>query len=282
MDLNNINQDKIILFATEYGLQLVGAIAIFLIGKWLAKFLTKVTKKFMTKAKIDETLVSFAGNITYALLMAFVVLATLGQLGVETTSIAAIFAAAGLAVGFALQGSLSNLAAGVMIIAFRPFKLGDYVEAGGTSGVVNDISIFTTTLKTPDNKTVIIPNNSVTSNSVTNYSAEKQRRVDLTFGIGYGDDIKKAKDTLAAIVAADKRVLKDPAPTIAVAELADSSVNFVVRPWVKTEDYWAVYFDLTEQVKLTFDKQGISIPFPQQDVYMHDVVALQDVKKKSN
>jgi len=279
VDFKNINQETIMTYVTEYGLQLVGAIVIFVIGKWLARFLTKFIKKIMVRSKVDETLISFAGNITYAVLLAFVILATLDQLGVETTSIAAIFAAAGLAVGFALQGSLSNLAAGVMIIAFRPFKIGDFVEAAGTSGSVNDISIFTTTLKTPDNKTVIIPNGSVTSSNVINYSAEVTRRIDLTFGIGYDDDIKKAKDTLAKIVAADDRILKDPEPTIAVAELADSSVNFVVRPWVATEDYWNVYFDLTEQVKITFDKENISIPFPQQDVHMHEVVPINSAKE---
>jgi small conductance mechanosensitive channel len=203
--------------------------------------------------------------------MTFVIVAAIGTLGVQTTSFVAVLGAAGLAVGFALQGSLSNFAAGVMLIVFRPFKAGDYVEAGGTAGSVQEVSIFTTVMKTPDNKKVIIPNSQITGGSITNYSAMETRRVDMVFGIGYGDNIKQAKDTLEQILAADERILKDPAPTIAVSELADSSVNFVVRPWVKTADYWAVYFDLTEKVKLTFDEKGISIPFPQQDVHMHQV-----------
>ena len=258
-----------------YGIQLLTALAIFVIGRWIAKAITGLLRRAMSKAKADDMLVGFLGNIAYGLLLTFVVIAALSQLGIETTSLAAILAAAGLAVGLALQGSLSNFAAGVMIIIFRPFSKGDYVEVAGTAGSVNDINIFTTTLKTPDNKTVIIPNSSVTGGNITNYSAESKRRIDLVFGIGYNDDIKKAKNVLQQIVDSDARVLKDPAPVVAVSELADSSVNFVVRPWVKTADYWDVFFDITETVKESFDKEGISIPFPQQDVYMHDVLALQ-------
>jgi len=261
--------------ALRYGVQLLTAIAIFVIGRWAAKAVTGILRKAMSKAKADEMLVGFLSNIVYGLLLTFIVIAALSQLGIETTSLAAILAAAGLAIGLALQGSLSNFAAGVMIIIFRPFKKGDYVEAAGTAGSVNDINIFTTTLKTPDNKTVIIPNSSVTGGNITNYSAESKRRIDMVFGIGYNDDIKKAKQVLEEIVASDERVLKDPAPVVAVSELADSSVNFVVRPWVKTADFSVVRWDITEKVKESFDKEGISIPFPQQDVHMHDVVALK-------
>lgn len=276
--LENLNTETILTYVSLYGLQLLGALAIFVIGKWLAKLVTNFAKKLMEKSKVDATLVSFGGNILYGGLLAFVVIAALGQLGIQTTSLAAIIAAAGLAIGFALQGSLSNLASGVMLILFRPFKIGDYVEAAGTSGSVADISIFTTTLKTPDNKTVIVPNGNITSDSITNYSAEKTRRVDFVFGIGYGDDIKKAKTILQQILDADERVLKDPEPTVAVLELADSSVNFAVRPWVNTPDYWNVYFDITEEVKQRFDAEGISIPFPQQDVHLHSA-DIEDLKK---
>ena len=261
--------DLILSYISVYGLKIVAAVAIFYIGKFLIKKGTGFARKLMEKANMDKTLVSFLGNIIYALGLTFVVIATLGQLGIQTASLAAIIAAAGLAVGLALQGSLSNLAAGVMIILFRPFKVGDFVEAAGTSGVVEDISIFTTQLKTGDNKTIIVPNSNVTGGTITNYSAKDTRRIDMVFGIGYDDDIKKAKKLLEKIVTSDKRVLKDPAPTIAVAELADSSVNFVVRPWVKSADYWDVKFDLTEAVKLEMDKAGISIPYPQQDVHLH-------------
>lgn len=258
-------------YAITYGQNLIGALLIFIIGKWVSKRLKSLLERVLEKAKIDKTLISFGGNIAYALLLTFVVIAALGRLGVQTTSLAAIIGAAGLAIGLSMQGSLANLASGVMLLIFRPFKIGDFIEAGGVNGTVRDINIFTTTLTTGDNKRVIIPNASVSSGSITNYSAEKTRRIDLVFGCGYDDDIKKVKDTLIKIVSADKRVLKDPAPKIAVTELADSSVNFVVRPWVKTEDYWNVKFDLTEQVKVIFDQEGISIPYPQQDVYMHQI-----------
>lgn len=256
-----------------YWLKVVGAIAILIIGRIVIGILVGVMRRLMKRANVDETLVKFLVNLSRALLMTFVVVAAINQLGVETTSFIAILGAAGLAVGFALQGSLSNFASGVMLIIFRPFKVGDYVEAGGQSGSVEEISIFTTVMKTPDNRKVIVPNGSITSSSITNYSAMDTRRVDLVFGIGYDDDIKKAKETLERLVAEDERILKDPAPNVAVSELADSSVNFVVRPWVKTGDYWGVYFDLTERVKLTFDELGISIPYPQQDVHMHQVAA---------
>lgn len=263
--------DRILEWGAQYGTRVIGAIAILVLGRLAIGLIVSIVKRMMHRAKAEMTLTKFVASLTKILLMVFMVLAALGTLGVETTSFVAVIGAAGLAVGFALQGSLASFAAGVMLIVFRPFKVGDYVEAGGTAGVVETVGIFSTKLKTPDNKEVIVPNSNITGGNITNYSAQETRRIDLVFGIGYGDDIKLAKDTLTEIVATDERVLKDPAPTIAIAELADSSVNIVVRPWVKTSDYWAVLFDLTEKVKLTFDAKGISIPFPQQDVHMHQV-----------
>jgi small conductance mechanosensitive channel len=265
--------DTIYEFATTYGIRVVGAIAIIIIGRIVVSILAGIVRRMMTKNNVDETLTKFMVSLTRIALLVFVFIAALGTLGVQTASFVAVIGAAGLAVGFALQGSLSNFASGVMLVIFRPFKAGDYVEAGGTAGVVEAIHIFNTIFKTPDNKKVIMPNSQVTGGGITNYSAHETRRVDMVFGIGYGDDIKKAKETLDKILKDDPRILDDPAPTVAVSELADSSVNFVVRPWVKTADYWAVYFDVTEKVKLTFDELGISIPFPQQDVHMHQVTA---------
>ncbi len=280
-----LNPDKIaeytdiaIEYGSIYGLKVVAAIAIFIIGKIVARSITKLVRKALEKNKVDQTLISFIGNIAYSLMLTFVVIAALSNVGIETSSLAAIIAAAGLAIGLALQGSLSNLAAGVMLIIFRPLKIGDFVEAGGATGVVEDVNIFTTRLKTGDNKAVIVPNSAITGGSITNYSMNATRRVDLVFGCGYNDDLKKVKSVLQRIVSEDERILKDPAVTIAVSELADSSVNFVVRPWVATADYWGVYFDLTEKVKLEFDKEGISIPFPQQDVHMHNVVSIEESK----
>lgn len=267
------DMQKYIDLALEYGLVLLGALAVFVIGRWGAKLLTKMLRNAMTKGKVDETLSSFLANIAYAALLTFVVISALGTLGVNTTSFAAIIAAAGLAIGFALQASLSNFASGVMIIVLKPFTKGDYVELAGTAGTVEEVTIFTTTLKSPDNKIIIVPNGSITSSNIVNFSRQSERRVDMVFGIGYDDDIKLAKDTLATILDRNDKVLKEPAYTIAVGELGDNSVNFVCRPWVKTADYWDVYFTTHEQVKLEFDKVGLTIPFPQQDVHMHPVSA---------
>jgi small conductance mechanosensitive channel len=254
---------------TQYGPIIVKVLATLLIGWFAARILTSIARRAMIRAKVDATVVGFAGNLLYAALLTLVVITALGKLGVPTGSFIAVVGAAGLAVGFALQGSLANFAAGVLLIIFRPFKVGDFVEAAGVSGVVEDVQVFATALKSPDNKRIIVPNSAITGSNITNYSAKETRRVDLVFGIGYGDDIKKAKDILEDLLAQDDRVLKDPAPTVAVLELADSSVNIVARPWVKTADYWSVHFDTTEAVKLAFDKEGITIPFPQQDVHMH-------------
>jgi len=250
------------------------AIAIFVIGKKLAKYAGDLSKKLMDKSGIDETLSKFLSSVVYIILLVVVVLAALGQLGIETTSFIALLGAAGLAIAMAFQGTLSNVSAGVMIIFFRPFKVGDFINAGGETGTVEEINIFNTILKTGDNKQIIVPNSKIIGGNITNFSAKPIRRVDLTFGIGYEDDLKLAKETLTEIINSDERVLKEgeedaPAnPFIAVSELADSSVNFVVRAWVKSGDYWGVYFDTIEKVKLTFDEKGISIPYPQMDVHV--------------
>lgn len=250
-----------------YGVKVLLAIVVYFVGKWIAKMLASAFERGMAAKNVDPTVAHFTRNIVYYALFAVVIIASLGQLGVETASFVAIVGAAGLAIGFALQGSLANFAAGVLLILFRPIKVGDYVEAGGAAGVVKEISIFTTVLTTPDNKVVIIANNQVMSNNITNYSTMATRRVDLLVGISYGSDIKLAKQIMQDIAEADSRVLKDPAIQIAVKELADSSVNFVFRVWVNSADYWGVFFDFTEQVKLKFDEQGIEIPFPQMDVH---------------
>ncbi len=252
----------------KYGLAIVGAIVMLIIGLWLSKLLTKVVVKVLTKKEIDNTVVQFLASLLKMVLYAVVVLATLDQLGIETTSFIALIGAAGLAIGFALQGSLSNFAAGVMLIVFRPFKAGDFVQTAGESGVVESVQMFITTLKTPDNKTIFIPNSKITGDNITNFSAKPTRRVDMVFGIGYGDDIDKAKKIISDLLENDSRVLKDPATVIVVSELADSSVNITVRPWVNSADYWGLYFDMTEGVKKAFDEQGISIPFPQRDVHL--------------
>jgi len=253
----------------EWGLNLVLAVVIFIVGRWIAQWVTSMVGKALAKTDMEDTLERFLCNIVYTALLAVVVIAAIGQLGVETTSVLAIFGAAGLAVGLALQGSLSNFAAGVLIVAFRPYKVGDFIEAGGEAGTVVEVQIFTTVLNSGDNKKIIVPNAQVMSGTITNYSTNGTRRVDLVFGIGYDDDIDKAYSVLKRILDADDRILKDPAYGIALNELADSSVNFNVRPWVNSSDYWGVYNDLTEQVKRKFDEAGLSIPYPQQDVHMY-------------
>jgi len=253
-----------------YGLRVVAAIVVFIVGRWIAKGLTKAVEKLMKRSTVDPTLIKFTANVTYIALFTFVILAMLGQLGIQTTSFIAVLGAAGLAIGLALQGSLSNFAAGFLMILFRPFKVGDFIEGAGAAGTVEEIQIFTTTILTPDNKTVIIPNAKLTGDNIVNWTVKGTRRVDMVFGIGYGDDIDKARQIMADVIAKDNRILKDPATTIAVSELADSSVNFVVRPWVKGEDYWNVYFDTTENVKKALDIAGISIPFPQRDVHIYE------------
>ncbi len=261
---------KIQELVSVFGLKIIAALAIFIIGKWAANIFKKIASKVMTKKNVDPTIISFVVNLVYIVILTFVVLAALGQLGVQTTSFVAIIGAAGLAIGLALQGSLANFAAGFLMIIFRPFKVGDVIEGAGVLGSVEAIQVFTTHLTTPDNKVIIIPNSKLTSDNIINYSAKETRRVDLVCGIGYEDDIDKAKKAINDLLAADDRILKDPAPTVAVLEMADSSVNFVVRPWVKTADYWNVYFDTTERIKKRFDEENISIPFPQRDVHVYE------------
>ena len=258
-------------YITLYGIKIVIAIVIFLVGRMVAKWISQITQSTMIKKQVDPALQHFISSLVYYGLMIFVIIAALSQVGIQTASLIAVVGAAGLAIGLALQGSLANFAAGFLILMFRPFKIGDYVEVAGVGGSVEKIMIFTTELKTPDNKKVIIPNGAITSDTITNYSANDTRRVDLVFGIGYGDDIDKAKAVLRSVVDADERILKEPATNIAVHALADSSVNFVVRPWVKSVDYWDVFFDMQETVKKRFDEEGISIPFPQRDVHMYQV-----------
>jgi small conductance mechanosensitive channel len=269
MDISNLLA-KVYELLTVYGLKVVAAIVIFIVGRWVAKAVSNFIKKVMTKSKTDGTLVSFVGNLSYVALLAFVIIAALNQLGIHTASFIAVLAAAGLAVGLALQGSLSNFAAGVLMIIFKPFKVGDYIEGGGTAGTVEEIQIFTTQLKSPDNKAIIVPNAKMLGDNITNYTVKGTRRVELVFGIGYDDNIDKARQVIEDIIAQDDRVMKDPAPAVVVAELANSSVNFKVRVWTTADDYWGFYFDTTETVKKQFDAEGISIPFPQRDIHIYE------------
>tara|TARA_R110002110_G_scaffold415561_2_gene650998 strand:+ start:231196 stop:232038 length:843 start_codon:yes stop_codon:yes gene_type:complete len=254
-------------YVIPWSIKIAMALAIFIIGRIVVAMVVNMVTRLMTSRGTDEILVSFLTSILRWVLLLFVIIAALSQLGVDTTSLVALLGAAGLAIGLSLQGSLSNFASGVMLITFRPFTKGDFVEAGGATGVVDKISIFTTTMTSPDNKEIIVPNGAILGDNITNYSARPTRRVDMVFGISYDDDIRKAKKLLEEIVAADDRVLAEPEPVIVLGELADSSVNFLVRPWVNASDYWPLLWDITEQVKLKFDEAGISIPYPQMDVH---------------
>ncbi len=258
--------DLAVEYGTTYGIKVVLALLIFLIGKRIARGITNVAVKAMEKQDVDIELIGFLNSLLYWALFAVVVIAALGQLGIQTASFVAILGAAGLAVGLALQGSLSNFAAGVLIILLRPIRVGDFVELAGTSGSVSSIRVFTTELRTGDNKAVIIPNSRVLDSNIVNYSSTGRRRVDMVIGVGYDDDLDLTRKVLTELVEADDRILKDPAPVIAVNELADSSVNFIVRPWVNSGDYWGVHNDFLEAAKKRFDKEGISIPFPQRVV----------------
>jgi small conductance mechanosensitive channel len=266
--MNEMAEKLYTVFMTN-GLNLLAAILIFFIGRWVAKILADLIGQVMDRSKVEKTLVSFTRNIIFWILFVFVCVASLNKIGVETTSFIAVLGAAGLAVGLALQGSLSNFAAGVLIILFRPFKVGDFIAAAGTMGTVEEIQICNTILNAPDNRREIVPNSKITSDNVTNFSAIERRRIDLVFSISYTDDMKKAKDTLMQIITSDPRVLKDPAPVVAVSELGKSSVDLVCRPWVKPGDYWDVRFSVIEQGKLALEKAGITIPFPQNDVHLY-------------
>lgn len=273
MEIDYLDPEQVLAYGLERGpdlaLQLLSALLIFVVGRWIARSITGVVRKAFARTDMEDTLERFLCNMIYAVLLAVVIISAVGQLGVETTSLLAVFGAAGLAIGLALQGSLSNFAAGVLIVAFRPYKVGDFIEAAGQSGSVLEVQIFTTVLKTADNKKVIVPNSQIMNGTITNYSALGTRRVDMVFGCGYGDDIDTAYKVLQSIIDNDSRILQDPAPSIALNALADSSVNFNVRPWVNSADYWAVYNDMTEQVKRQFDAAGLNIPFPQRDLHVY-------------
>lgn len=262
--------DKAVELIMGYLPQLVLAIITLIIGLWIIKLIVKGLVRMMERRKVDPSLQGFLSSLVRILLKVLLVISIASMIGIKMTSFIAILGAAGLAVGFALQGSLANFAGGVLILLFKPFKVGDFIEAQSYLGTVAAIQIFNTILKTPDNKTIIIPNGAISNSSITNFSTEPTRRVDMTFGIGYGDDIKKAKNVLNQLIQSDTRILKEPAPMIVVSELADSSVNFAVRVWCNAADYWGIYFDMHEKVKLEFDKEDISIPFPQQDVHIHN------------
>lgn len=256
-----------------YGVKLVGAIFTLLIGLWVANIILGVVRKILERSKVDQSLNSFLCSLVSILLKVMVYITALSVLGVEMTSFVAILGAAGLAVGLALSGTLQNFAGGVMILFFKYFKVGDFIEAQGYMGTVKEIQIFVTILTTPDNKTIILPNGPLSTGSLTNFSTQPLRRVDWTFGIGYGDNVDKAYEVLGKLIADDDRILKDPEPFMAVSALADSSVNIVVRVWVNAADYWGVHFQMNEMVYKTFDKEGLSIPFPQRDVHIHQVNA---------
>lgn len=259
--------EKIVEFSTMYGIRVLGAIAVLVIGRIVATALRSGVKRTLTKRGTDEGLVQFLGSMVYALVMVAVFVAALGNFGVEAASFVAILGAAGFAVGFALQGSLSNFAAGVMILLFHPYKVGDFISAAGVSGTVKEIDLFSTTMATPDNVKILVPNGKLFGDTISNYSVYETRRVDLLLGIGYSSSIDKAYDVVRGLIAADERILKDPEPMMAVGELADSSVNLIVRVWVNRADYWNVKFDLTRQAKDRFDAEGIDIPFPQRVVH---------------
>jgi len=257
---------------TKFGMKIIAAILIFVIGRWVAKLIKKVLQKTMERTKVDAAIIGFTCSMVHAAVMIFVILAALGQVGVQTTSFIAVLGAAGLAVGLALQGSLANFASGVLILLFRPFKVGDFIEAGGATGVVKEIHIFTTTITTVDNKREIVPNAKVMGDNITNYSAEGTRRLDLVGSISYGDSIDTAKAALLDEIKKNELVLKDPAPFVGVLSMSDSSIDLAVRPWVKSADYWDAFFALNEAIKKRIEAEGMCIPFPQRDVhvYKHD------------
>ncbi|MGD8118257.1 small-conductance mechanosensitive channel MscS [Vibrio sp. TRT 29B02] len=257
----------------QYGVNIISAVLILFIGNIIVKAVANSVSKVLEKKNMDKAVVEFVHGLVRYLLFVIVLIAALGRVGVQTASVVAVIGAAGLAIGLALQGSLSNFAAGVLIVAFRPFKSGDYVEIGGVAGSVEAIQIFQTVLKTPDNKMVVVPNSGVIGSPITNYSRHETRRVDLVIGVSYKSDLKQTKQVIREVLEKDARILKDPDMTIGVLALADSSVNFVVRPWCKTEDYWSVYFDSMQAIKEALDEAGIEIPFPQMDVHLNKVDA---------
>ncbi len=274
MDSINANSlqhysQKLIDLAVDYGPKLLLAILVLLIGLWIIKLVLKGTNRAMERSNMEISLRKFLSGFFGILLKVLLLISVASMIGIATTSFVAVIGAAGLAVGLALQGGLANFAGGVIILMFKPFKVGDFLEAQGYMGTVSEITIFTTILKTPDNKTVIIPNGALSNGSMVNFSTEPQRRVDMVFGIGYGDSIEMAKLVLKKLVDSDARIKKEPAPQIVVGELGDNSVNFNVRVWCDSADYWGIYFDTHEKVKIAFDESGISIPFPQRDIHLY-------------
>ncbi len=263
--INSITQ-----IAADFGLRLLYAVLIIFVGRWVVKLLLKIIKSALEKTTVEETVRIFVANLLNTLLMVIIFIAAINQLGIETTSIIAMLGAAGLAIGLALQGSLANFAAGILIVIFRPYKVGDYIEAGSAAGTVLDIQIFSTVLKTPDNKVVVVPNGTIMDSSIINYTGQETRRVDIIASCGYEDDIDKVKDILQDILNRDERILEEPEPRIAVSELADNSINFIVRPWVKSSDVLSVKYSILEQIKKRFDAEGISIPYPQRDVHIYN------------
>jgi small conductance mechanosensitive channel len=263
------NFDVIRPYIVTYGLKLILALLVFVIGKWLSAKISELCARLMEKQGVEPTLTKFLKNITYYILLIAVLIAAAGQLGINTTSFLTVLAAASLAIGLALKDSLSNFSSGIMLILFRPFKIGDVVTVAGQTGKIDEITVFNTIMTTGDNQKKIIPNGAISNTTITNINANPTRRVDLTIGIGYDDDIRKAKQTLEKIISEDERILKEPAPTVAVSTLGESSVDLVVRPWVNTGDYWNVYFSLIEKIKLTFDEEKISFPYPQRDVHLY-------------
>lgn len=263
-------KDYAIDFIVMYGPKLLGAILVLIIGLWVIKLLTRGTDRLMVRSKVDDSLRPFMKSLVGTLLKVMLVISIMGMVGIEMTSFIAILGAAGLAVGMALSGTLQNFAGGVMILIFKPFKVGDYIEAQGFAGVVKEIQIFVTILTTPDNKTIILPNGGLSNGSMVNYSTQDTRRVDWTVGVSYGSDIEHVRKVINGLVEADERIMKEPAPLIKVSALADSSVNFAVRGWVNPGDYWDVFFDMNEKVYTTFNKEGIGIPFPQMDVHVQN------------
>ena len=272
--INTISQPTFFqMMFVPWAIRIATAIALWIVGKWIAKKLVRLSRRLMAKAQLDEMLIKFAGNIIYTVLLIVVGIAALDQLGIKTTSLLAVFGAAGLAVGLALKDSLANFSSGVLLILFRPFKVGDFIEAAGVLGTVDEVRIFSTILNTPDNRQVIVPNGQIYGGTIVNFSANSTRRIDLVIGIGYEDDLRKAKDIIETILKNDDRILDEPEPNVALWELADSSINFNVRPWVNSGDYATVKSSLLENIKTSFDKNGISIPYPQQDIHLHKVSA---------
>jgi small conductance mechanosensitive channel len=270
LEMNGALWGQITELLSSFGISLFIALCILVIGRQVIKIVIKVISSALERSNTEDTVRIFVTNLLNTVLMIVVFIAAINQLGIETTSIIAVLGAAGLAIGLALQGSLANFAAGILIVIYRPYKVGDYIQADNHLGTVNDIQIFSTVLRTPDNKLVVVPNGSIMNGSIVNFSNQDTRRIDMVIGCSYEDDIDKVKAVLTDIVAKDDRVLSDPKTRIAVSELADSSVNFIVRPWVKNPDYLDVMYSLTEEIKKRFDEEGISIPYPQSDVHIHN------------